>query len=153
MTDPNEWLSWNRRLSLHESYLRRWDYFILRDSLTLTATSALIRWKGALVCQDGIEIRVTLTLDVDDQSGRQIVRTRKYSYQVLRRVEGVERGLFRYDNAHPHPGHPDWHHRHAYDRDGREIKPPEHVGYESAPTLGDVLSQAYGVWEEMQRVP
>lgn len=151
MNDPHQWINWERYLSIQESYLRRWAHFIVWNRLVLTETPTFIRWKGALVCQDGVEVRVTLTFDVKAQFRPSSVRLRRYSYYVVHHAGGIERPLFRYDDARHYMDQPDPHHRHVYDRDGRELKPPEHVGEESIPTLGDVLAQAYGAWDQMQR--
>ena len=72
-----------------------------------------------------------------------MVRTVRYKYHVLRRVGGRAINLFRYDNVHTQPKHADWHHRHRYDAEGNEIEPPEHVGEERWPTLGQVIQEAF----------
>jgi hypothetical protein len=151
MSDRHGWNSWDQYQAIHESNLRRWEHFVADNQLTVTEASTLITWKGALICTDGIEIRVSKIQDVEYRSGRPYVRTAEYSYHVLRRREGVQANLLRYDNAHPHPGHPDAHHRHRYDREGREILPPEHIGEENWPTLGDVIHEAFGIWEQLKR--
>jgi hypothetical protein len=50
-----------------------------------------------------------------------------------------------------HPRHSDPHHRHRYDRAGRELTPAEHIGEENWPTLGDVIHEAFGIWEQIKR--
>jgi hypothetical protein len=75
------------------------------------------------------------------------VRTRKYAY--FAGVDGdPPRGIFRYDNAHAHPGHEDAHHRHAYDCGGtwKEIEPPDWVGYDGWPHLNEVVLELEEWW-------
>ena len=152
MTDKHGWYNWDQYQAIHESFIRRFmDYFIIQDRLRPNVTSDLVQWDGALICVGGIEIEVTMLQEVEYRHGQPQVRTSGYRYHVLRKVEGITYNLFRYDNVHTHAGHSTPHHRHRYDADGREILPVQHVGEEGWPTLVELISDAYGVWEQMQR--
>ncbi len=150
MSSRHDWNSWQAYLVAHTSFLRGWEHFVIRDSLRWSQTSTLIEWKGVPICLDGYEIYVDKEQYVEHRAGRAYVKTFHYSYEVLRRVEGVARQVFRYDNTHPHQDHPDAHHRHRYDKDGRELLPREHVGEARWPTLGDVIIETYGMWNQMK---
>ena len=139
--------SWDDYLLVHSSRLNDFlGHFILEDRLTFTRTPDQIYWEGVLLCAEGIEIHVRKRQAVLIRSGRPWVQTTDYSYQVLRRAKGAAIPLFRYDNA-PHHDHPDPHHKHRYDANGIEILPPEHVGAEGWPTLGDVIEEAFEHWQ------
>ena len=138
--------SWDDYLTVHESRIRDFvGHFILDDRLSFIRTETLVLWQGELVCADGIEIHVTKTQRVWHRQGRPWVETTDYSYHVLRRLGPRVLGLFRYDDA-AHHDHPDPHHRHRFDGDGVEIEPPQHVGVEGWPTLGDVIEEAHNLW-------
>src|SRR5688572_18594561 len=112
MPDRHDWNSWDGYLAVHEHCLRDYEHFIQADQLEATLTSEVVAWDGVLYCCDGIEIHVRKLQDVELTGGRPLVRTRAYSYQVLRRVAGREViNLFRYDNIHRQPDHPDAHHK------------------------------------------
>ena len=120
--------SWHDYLEVHRSRLADFaDHFIIEDRLTSTRTRSQVVWKGELLCADGIEIHVTKTQEVTYRGGQPWVETVDYSYHVFRRHGQVPTHLVRYDNS-THHRHPDPHHRHRYDANGREILPPEHVG-------------------------
>lgn len=94
--------------------------------------------------------------EVKIRNGRPWVRTVEYSYQGLRRAGDATLRLFRYDNAHPHPGHDDAHHKHNCDREGNELYPPEYVGEAGWPTLSDVLEELRNHrldWSERTHTP
>ena len=147
MAAKHDWNSWDH---YQDSHLRRIqdyaDYFILRDALVATMARAEVRWWGVLYCVDGLEIRVTEGQEVRYRSGQPQVQTVEYRYHVLRREDGKTINLFRYDNIHQQPGHPDSHHKHRFDAQGTETEPPTHVGADGWPTLGDVIEEAYEWW-------
>lgn len=147
MSARHDWNSWDHYQAIHLRRINDYlDHFILSDRLRITQTRTVVRWDGVLYCVDGLEIHVTKLQDADLRAGRLWVRTRKYSYHVLQRVGRQVVNLFRYDNVHQQPGHPDAHHRHRFDAYGREIEPPEHIGETGWPTLGDILDEAHRWW-------
>ena len=91
MSSRHDWNSWEDYLVVHTSFLRGWEHFVIHDSLRWTQTSTLIEWKGVLVCLGGYEIHVEKEQDVEYRAGRAYVKTLHYSYEVLRRVEGIAR--------------------------------------------------------------
>jgi hypothetical protein len=131
--------SWDNYEAVHQSYMKRFEHFIVEDGLQAIPTPTLVRWEGELYCLGGIEVHVTKIQRVTGRAGQMMVETTQYSYHVLRRTGTGTTNLLRYDNVHVQPDHPDAHHRHRYDADGNEIEPPMHVGEEGWPTLGDVL--------------
>jgi len=146
MSDRHAPNSWDSYLAAHHGRIADFaDHFIERDTLEIETTETLVVWSGVLYCRDGIEIRVDKRQRAWMRSGRRWVETIEYSYQVMVRVGGDVRGLFRYDNAHPHPGHPDGHHRHDYAADG-SAGAAVWVGVDGWPTLGDVIEQAHRRW-------
>jgi hypothetical protein len=73
----------------------------------------------------------------------------RYTYHAG--IEGsASRSIFRYDNAHTYvrEGHPDTHHKHTFDHSTwTEKAPPEWIGEERWPHLGDVLAELRQWWE------
>lgn len=138
--------SWDSYLSAHHGWLADFaDHFVERDTLEIKTTETIVLWSGVLYCRDGIEIQVEKRQRTWMRSGRRWVETIGYSYHVMTKREGRVRGLFRYDNAHPHPDHADAHHRHEYDDDGNDAS-VTWVGEAGWPTLGDVVEEAYEWW-------
>lgn len=146
MADRHKPNSWGGYRAVHERRIADYlGHFILDDRLTVTVTANLVSWSGELVCAGGVEIHVAKRQTSWFRSGQRWVRTDSYSYQVLQRLDGRERNLFRYDNS-PHHEHPDAHHRHEYDVNGIEIGKATWVGAEGWPTFGDVIDEAYRWW-------
>jgi hypothetical protein len=144
MSDRHDWNSWDNYYSIHQHCLADFEHFILDDQVTATPTATLVTWGGVLYCSGGIEIHISKSQQVEaHQSGRTMVRTVEYSYNVLRREAGHAVNLFRYDNVHTQPKHADPHHRHRFDAHGAEIEPPEHMGVARWPTLGEVIREAH----------
>jgi hypothetical protein len=138
--------SWDSYLSAHNGRLADFgDHFIDRDALAIETAETTVQWSGMLFCRDGIEIQVRKRQRSWMRSGRRWVETIEYSYHVMIRTGDDVRGLFRYDNAHPHPGHRDAHHRHADTADGSD-ESVSWVGESGWPTLGDVLEEAHEWW-------
>jgi hypothetical protein len=102
---------------------------------------------GGLICTVGKWIE---TVDASDAENPR-VQTFHYNYNV--NVSGMG-NLFRYDNA-DHHGHQDPHHRHACDwRTSKATKPPEWIGEDRWPTLGDVLREMSDwYWERKGDLP
>lgn len=143
--------SWEGYLNVHERRIRDLTpAFIIEDRLPYEKTETVVLWDGELLCRGGIEIHVRKRQRVFPKAGRDWVVTAEYSYQVLRRNGDCVWELFRYDNA-PHHNHPDPHHRHRYNADGEEEV--EHVGVDGWPTLGDVLEEAYALWQQEPDAP
>lgn len=133
-----DWNTLEQYLLIHDRQLSRFDHFILLNTLRFELTEHQIFVRGRLHC--GCDTY----LDVDETIIRRtdgLVRSVKYSYHA-----GVlfpaRRDLFRYDNAHPHRGHSDEHHKHRFQFDsGSELKPPVWIGQAGRPFLDDVLSE------------
>lgn len=146
MSDRHDWNGWDDYLAAHDRWIQNFEHFIIDDQLIPTLTQTQVSWKGVLYCMDGLEISVRKKQQVQYVGGRRMVRTIEYKYHALRR-EGVRTiNLFRYDNIHMQPGHPDPHHRHRYDASGNEIEPPQHVGEDHWPTLGEVIDELHQWW-------
>lgn len=80
------------------------------------------------------------------RKGSRWVETLFYKYEVIQRRAGRIIQVVRYDNVQAQRGHPDAHHRHVFDPDGSEIEPPEHLGSQRWPNLGQVLDEAHEYW-------
>ena len=153
MVARHGWNSWDQYYNIHANVIDGYlGHFIFADEIGISVTPDAITFDGRLVCADGLEIHVEKLLDVrQHQGGRPEVRTRTYSYHVLRRHDdGRAVNLFRYDNIHTHHGHADAHHRHAYDDDGVEEKRVDHIGAEQWPTLGQVIQEVHQWWVDHQ---
>ena len=99
-------------------------------------------------CLAEIEIHVNKSFAVRATGPRRQIRTWRYSYHVLRRVQGRPVNLFRYDNVHTHVGHPDHHHKHTYGDDG--LDDVLHVGFANWPSLGKVIQEACDIWIDFE---
>ena len=138
--------SWDDYLNVHQRRIADFiGHFIVDDGVEFTRTASQVLWEGVITCVGGIEVHVHKRQILDYRRGRPWVRTVDYSYQVIRRHGPEVAPLFRYDNAE-HFDHPDAHHRHAFDANGREIYPAAHIGEDGWPTLGDVLEEAHSLW-------
>jgi hypothetical protein len=148
-SDPHGWNSWDAYIAAHDGTLGDYaDHFLMEDRIERTLTRTAANWVGELVCVDGYEIHVRRLQIVDIRPQGPWVKTSLYSYHALRRHEQTTVDLFRYDNIHAHAGHPSKHHRHRFDRNGREILPVEHVGEDGWPNLGQVTAELYVYWQE-----
>lgn len=146
MGDRHGWNRWENYKRAHEGHMRPFfSYWVKEDRVEITETPQLIYFEGAILCEGGVEIWVDKELSVREVGGDIEVRTQKYSYHVLHRSEDRVTDLFRYDNAHDRPGHPDRHHKHIYRSDGTSSV--EHVGYNAWPVLRDVIEEAYRWWQ------
>ncbi len=123
--DKHAWNSWENYQDVHRRYIESYlDHFILKDDLAPSLTPDAAEWDGVLYCVDGLEIHVRKLQDVSHETGRPMVRTRTYSYHVLRRVGPV------------------------FDEHGNQTGAAEHVGVEGWPTLGEVIDQVHDWWVE-----
>jgi Family of unknown function (DUF6516) len=150
MSDRHAASSWDSYLSAYHGRLADFtDHFVERDTLEIRTTATTVLWSGVLYCREGIEIQVEKRQRTWMRSGRRWVETIEYSYHVMTRAEDGVRGLFRYDNAHTHPGHEDAHHRHDFGGDGQNDA-VRWVGEAGWPTLGDVIEEAYEWWRRIE---
>jgi hypothetical protein len=111
--DPHGWNDLNNYLNVHDSWLERFHgYFLIQNQLKFDILGpATLVIKGRLLFVGGLFIDVEKTLEINE---RNQVRTVRYAYHAG--ITGrADRSIFRYDNAHTHPGHDDEHHRHAFD--------------------------------------
>lgn len=107
--------------------------------------SGVLVIEGEISCLGDIVIRVEKYLDVlEEDTPDPLVRTYSYSYNASVRGHG---NVVRYDNLHPHEGHPDEHHKHDFDwRTGDELAPvsPRWVGVAGWPTLSEFIEEVMG---------
>ncbi|MGD9890312.1 MAG: DUF6516 family protein [Dehalococcoidia bacterium] len=150
MSSRHDWNSWDQYWAIHDRFIQDYrDHFILDDTLAPEITANLVRWDGALYCVDGIEIAVSKIQDVRLRGGRAQVKTRRYAYQVHRRVGDRVLSIFRYDNfRHFGPGEASPHHVHRFDENGDEVEVRPLT--DDWPTLGDVIAEAYD-WHDRHR--
>lgn len=78
------------------------------------ATEETIIVSGPIVCAEVLFINVQDALTVMERADRPWVRLNRSRYHAG--VLGqAPRAIFRYDNAHAYPGHPDAFHKHQFD--------------------------------------
>jgi hypothetical protein len=108
----------------------------------------MIALESRLYFVGGLFLEIHLNLARDR---RDFVRLERYAYHAG--VAGREdRPIFRYDNAHRYPGHPNPHHRHRFDhRYWLEIMPPEWIGVDRAPDLPAVIAELNEWWQTTGR--
>ncbi|MFT4040785.1 MAG: hypothetical protein QM692_21570 [Thermomicrobiales bacterium] len=126
------------------------DEFVVADGLVRKIAEQpadLEILAGRLTCQHSLFLDVQMKLDTTVRGGRIWVRlrTRQYHAGVLGKHP---RPIFRYDNSHPYPGHPDAFHKHQFDPATWEQPDwPVWIGRENWPSLGDVLEELRQWWE------
>lgn len=96
--------------------LRNYEWLIEDDELTLAHIDGTLQISGHLAGRDKLLLGVWKLLQMQSRDGVVYVRTARYSYEGFL----ANRRLFRYDNAHAHPGHQDEHHKHVFDESGGE---------------------------------
>jgi hypothetical protein len=133
----------------HESYIDNFvsEGFIGEHTLWFESSkSGLIYLKGEIACPGQILIATEKTLKPIQGSGEsRLVQTVRYQYNVSVRGEG---NVFRYDNLHSRPGHPDDHHRHDFDWKRPSEKGEGKVTWVGEcgwPTMDEVIEEAK-VW-------
>jgi len=129
------------------------DGFVYLDGTSWSSSAGSFFLDGELRCCRGIVIRVYKRVDLVDRTGGVLmVQTGRYAYNAS--VHEFHNFL-RCDNAHPHPGHPDAHHRHRFDwRTGDDLPgSPEWVGSHGWPTLGDFIEEVKGwYWDHFDEL-
>jgi len=136
--EPTDRHGWNRLDSYRDimaRVLRNHEWFIESDDLDLAHVDGTLQISGHLTCSSGRLLGVWKRLLVQSRDGVLYVRTIRYSYEAFY----AGRCLFRYDNAHPHPGHPDEHHKHVFDASGGEQV--IWLGRDRWPYLSDALEE------------
>ena len=144
MTDRHGWDSWEQYQNAHTKRIADIQFFVEVDATEYVLAEEVL-WEGTLYCLGRIEIHLFKRMETEWLAGRLQVRTSKYSYHVLQRTAFGIRDLFRYDNFHERKDHPDGHHKHTFDPEGRETV--IHVGVDGWPTLGEVIDEAIAHWE------
>lgn len=146
--DPHGWNSLDNYVKTHQGYLAFWERrgFLINDALEWRTEEGgnRITLRGRLHFRGGYSIAVDKVLAVRVARGRREVQTVRYAYQALRELpDGQVRELFRYDNDHQYSreGHLDAHHKHVYDRHGKEQV--VWVGRDNWPTLHKVIDELY----------
>jgi hypothetical protein len=153
--DPHGWNTLENYRLVVDGHLERPQAggFVIESLLHFRFRSnpRVLRIRGRIRCQHGLFVDVDKTLSTEVQRGREMVRTVRYAYHAG--IEGSEdRPIFRYDNAHAYPGHPDAHHRHRFDHaNGKRIDPPDWVGEAGWPHLSDVIDELQEWWTETGR--
>ena len=142
--DPHGWNSWSDYCAVHDSKIRSLAGFVLEDSVERTITPTVAHWDGRILCAGGLEVHVDREQAVEVRRGVPRVLTRTYSYHALRRAGLSAVNVLRYDNIHPHEGHPTAHHKHEYDADGADTRVTHFGG--PWPGLGDVLDELHSIW-------
>ena len=142
---------------MHETRLAqlRATQFVNDDTLIFQAYPGELQIRGDIGCRGSIVVSVCKVLHVIDSGdiADPFVQTFEYSYNAS--VRGY-REFLRYDNAHPHPGHADHHHRHDLDwRTGAPLAgSPTWIGASGWPTLGTFLEQVETwYWEHRDQLP
>ncbi len=124
--------------------------FVVRDELdfALEDDPPELVIRGRMRCQHGPFVDGDATLAIRDQRDRATVWMLAYSYHTGI-VGSADRPIFRFDNAHDYPGHPDTHHKHHFDHTTwKRRDQPEWIGEAESPRLIDVLSEVEAWWYE-----
>lgn len=107
--------------------------------------------EGRLLCRDHLFVDVEIELSVTWRGGRQWVRIAECKYHAGILGDSA-RTVFRYDNAHPYPEHPDSFHKHVFDATTwQQVGMPIWIGRENWPQLSEVLEELREWWESTGR--
>jgi len=136
-------------LNLHEAHLARFrDHFLIENDLDFGYRKREVRVGGRLHFVHDLILDVDIKLAVDADRRVRVIRYR-FNAALLR---DRHRPIFRYDNAHAYPGHPDAHHKHVFDPlDPAALGTVEWVGEELQPDLGAVIDELFAWWFEKGR--
>lgn len=152
-SDSHGWTSLENYIHVHESYMRRLmdDGFVIGHDLDTATIPAELTLRGRIHCQHGLFLAVRKNYAVAIRNGRRWIKTEGCKDHAG--LEGREaRSIFRYDNAHPYPGHPDNYHRHRFDpATWQEIDPPTWIGRANWPHLSDAIEELATWWDETGR--
>jgi len=89
-------------------------------------------------CDGGVRLTIHKLAEIRKKQGRKIARTITYSYNA----SSPQGNIFRYDNAHIHPGHTTKHHKHVFNGTGHQIAgSPFHIGEEGWPNMHEVIEE------------
>ena len=123
---------------------------IVSESLELEWIQADIRkMSGNIICRGNLNLEVRKILKYKIIEDFKYVRTQKYSYNLSLPGQGC---IFRYDNVHPHPNHPNSYHIHRYNPPDHEItgSPFPVENPDDWPTLFQVVVEADKYyWDEI----
>ncbi|HAN91878.1 MAG TPA: hypothetical protein DCQ33_07335 [Nitrospira sp.] len=114
--------------------------FVAHDTLCFQALPGSFILSGEIACLGKIVIQVEKTLAIieDTYGNDPIVQTIVYRYNASVRGHNV---ILRYDNAHPHPGHADDHHKHVVNWKSGQEEALVWVGEAGWPTLTQVIQE------------
>ena len=98
-----------------------------------------LRMSGLIHCRGNLILTVDKVLRLQQTEEVVTVQTYKYAYNLSLAGQG---NIFRYDNAHRHPGHLIEHHLHRFDPPDIEITGSPFETGEDWPTLTEVLLEA-----------
>lgn len=143
--DPHGWNSYENYLAVHEKCMESFShYFVEWDSLLFTPLPPSgVSLTGSIYCHGGLVLHVEKTLEVNN---RKQVRGLKYRCQA-QFADPPSREIFRYDNAHDYPEHPDSFHKLVFSPiSWKPVFPPKHIGIDSWPTLREVLDELHQWW-------
>ncbi len=113
-----------------------------------------ITLRGEIACLG--QILITVDKDIKIVSGcgdAALVQTIMYEYNVSVRGYG---NVFRYDNSHSRPGHPDNHHKHEFNWKLNELGEGRvrYIGEDGWPTLDQVIKEARDwYWSNKEELP
>jgi len=139
------WLSrkaWERDLRDGIQRLLAGGFLIDEDLLIADSGSGIVTLEGFL----SFEHRLSLEVGAAFQSRGNEIRMVKCSYHAA--FGNPHLAIFRYDDAHSRPGHPDRLHKHVFDPPGApEPGIVQWIGRDNWPTLFDVVSELQAWWE------
>lgn len=126
--------------------------FVQDDTLTFITLPGQVRLVGEIACLGNIVIVVKkyLVCDGHEEHDDNEVQTVTYSYTALVRGHNT---FLRCDNAHPHEGHADEHHKHRCDwmAQGEEVElqgSPEWLGRDRWPSLAAFINEVHDWYDE-----
>lgn len=131
-------------LAVHDTCLALFrDHFLIADNLSRDRDEGEMRVAGRLRFVHGLVLDVEIALAVDADHRVRVIDYAFHAALVLDR----HRPIFRYNNAHAYPGHPDAHHKHVFDpMQPDALGTIEWIGEEGAPSLGTVLDELFAWW-------
>jgi len=140
--------SWRSRKAWERDFWSRLDAlragrFLVDDRVKRAeSSSGALTFRGRLYFEHGLILEFSIAFE---QRGEEILPVQSGYHAAF---ADPHLAIFRYDDAHPHPGHPDHLHKHVFDPPGApDPGTVVWIGRDNWPTLFDVVRELEDWWE------
>ena len=144
----HDWNNVDDYLYQHERRLEDYSFFIPDYNIDIIPINEpnqtpLLRISMTIKCNNGVILSVYKTAEIRSiiRRGNLIkqAKTVDYSYNAFILGKG---NIFRYDNAHIHPGHSTPHHKHVFNPPDKEVEDsPFPINEDEWPNMHEVINE------------